>query len=112
MAKASSSPGVIAANGADRILCGAGESTDTSRCHRGNRHNGVYRRIHDGRASETLKRALKETLADTLAAQCNLLREIIAEAFEDVALGEAIQADEGTEKISRARVFNSVGERI
>lgn len=62
-------------------------------------------------AQDTLKRAMKDALAETFAEQRDLLREVIAEAFEDVAFAEAIEEGEGTEEVSRERVFDVLEER-
>ena len=60
--------------------------------------------------SEAALRALmKDALADALDARRDLLREVVAEALEDAALGEAIRAGRDTLLVSRDDVFGALG---
>jgi hypothetical protein len=54
---------------------------------------------------DTLKQAMKEALVETFAEQRDLFREVVAEALEDLALAEAIEEGQQTEKVSRERIF-------
>ncbi len=55
--------------------------------------------------SPQLKQLLKQALTETLTEQRDLLREVFAEALEDVALLEAIREGETTETVDRDAVF-------
>jgi hypothetical protein len=55
---------------------------------------------------DTLKQAIKEALVETFAEQRDLFREVVAEALEDLALAEAIEEGQQTEKVSRERIFD------
>ena len=57
---------------------------------------------------DTLKRAFKEALAETLREERDLLHQIFAEALEDLALAEAVRQGRQTERIERAEVFDAL----
>lgn len=52
-----------------------------------------------------LKQALKAALVEVLEERADLLRDVLAEVFEDVALAHAIREGEAGEEISRDEVF-------
>ncbi len=58
-----------------------------------------------------LKDALKLALIEVLEERSDLLRDVLAEVMEDVALARAIQEGEGSETVSRDEVFRALGER-
>jgi hypothetical protein len=59
--------------------------------------------------SETqLKDALKLALIEVLEERSDLLRDVLAEVMEDVALVRAIQEGEATEPVSRDEVFRAL----
>jgi hypothetical protein len=59
--------------------------------------------------SETqLKDALKSALIEVLEERSDLLRDVLAEVMEDVALVRAIQEGEATEPVSRDEVFRAL----
>jgi hypothetical protein len=56
--------------------------------------------------SETqLKDALKAALMEVLEERADLLRDVLAEVMEDIALVRAIQDGETSEPVSREEVF-------
>ena len=55
---------------------------------------------------ETLKKALKEALAETLHEERALLHEVFAEVLEDFALAETVREGRQTEPIGRNEVFD------
>jgi hypothetical protein len=59
--------------------------------------------------SETqLKNALKLALIEMLEERSDLLRDVLAEVMEDVALVRAIQEGETSELVSRDEVFRAL----
>jgi hypothetical protein len=52
-----------------------------------------------------LKAALKEALVEVLEERADLLRDVVAEVFEDVALAHAIREGEASEPVSRDEIF-------
>lgn len=52
-----------------------------------------------------LKDALKAALVEVLEERPDLLRDVLAEVMEDIALARAIQEGETSEPVSRAEVF-------
>jgi len=54
---------------------------------------------------ERLKDLLKSAVAEALEEQRNLVREIVEEAMEDIALSRAIDQGRGSESASREEVF-------
>lgn len=56
---------------------------------------------HDDR----LKDAMKAALVEVLEERADLVREIFADALEDIALVRAIQEGEETPQVSREEVF-------
>jgi hypothetical protein len=59
--------------------------------------------------SETqLKDALKLALIEVLEERSDLLRDVLAEVMEDVAMVRAIQEGEATEPVSRDEVFRAL----
>ncbi len=58
-------------------------------------------------ADETqLKDALKAALVEVLEERGDLLRDVLAEVLEDLALVQAIQEGEPSEEVSRNEVFD------
>jgi hypothetical protein len=55
-----------------------------------------------------LKDALKLALIAVLEERSDLLRDVLAEVMEDVALVREIQEGEGTESVSREEVFRAL----
>lgn len=53
-----------------------------------------------------LKQAFKEALTETVQEQQDLLRSIIADVLEDLALGYAMQEGEETEVVAQERIFD------
>jgi hypothetical protein len=59
--------------------------------------------------SETqLKDVLKAALIEVLEERSDLLRDVLAEVMEDVALGRAIQEGETSGVVSRDEVFRAL----
>jgi hypothetical protein len=59
--------------------------------------------------SETqLKDMLKAALVEVLEERSDLLRDVLAEVMEDVALVRAIQDGEASEPVSRDEVFRAL----
>ena len=54
----------------------------------------------------TLKKAVKEALAELLVEQPDLFRELLAEAIEDVALLKAMEQGRKTKLVSRKIVLD------
>jgi hypothetical protein len=52
-----------------------------------------------------LKDALKSALIEILEERSDLLREVLTEVFEDVALARAIREGEASEPTSREEIF-------
>lgn len=52
-----------------------------------------------------LKDALKAALVEVLEERADLLRDVLAEVMEDIALIRAIQEGEASERVSRDEVF-------
>jgi hypothetical protein len=62
--------------------------------------------------SETqLKDMLKAALVEVLEERSDLLRDVLAEVMEDVALVRAIQDGEASEPVSRDEVFRALEGR-
>jgi hypothetical protein len=55
-----------------------------------------------------LKTALRSALIEVLEGRSHLLRDVVVDAMEDVALMRAIQAGEASGYVSRAEVFRSL----
>ncbi len=53
-----------------------------------------------------IKQLFKEALIEMLEEKKNVLHDLIVEAMEDVALANAIQEGEKTEKVSRKEIFD------
>ena len=53
-----------------------------------------------------LKALSKTVLVEVLEERKDLLRDVIEESLEDIALGRAIEAGQRTEDASRAEVFS------
>ena len=62
----------------------------------------------DTMTPNALKKAMKEAIVETLNENRDLFREVMAEALEDFALGEAIKEGERTEPVSRERIFETL----
>ena len=58
-----------------------------------------------------LKNALKLALIEVLEERSDLLRDVLAEVMEDVALVRAIQEGDASELVSRDEVFRALEER-
>ncbi len=61
--------------------------------------------------SDALKKALKEAIAETLREERELLRDVVCEALEDLALSEAIRDGRKTDPVGRDEVFDILGAR-
>ena len=55
-----------------------------------------------------LKEALKAALIEILEERKDLVREILEEALEDIALARAIEEGEQSELVTRDEVFNAL----
>jgi hypothetical protein len=55
---------------------------------------------------DQLKNLIKAAITEVLEEQRDLLREVVEEALEDVALVRAIEQGENTELIERKEVFD------
>ncbi len=55
--------------------------------------------------SETLKQTFKKALVEVLHEEQDVLRDVFAEAIEDLALAEAIRAGQDSELVTRGAVF-------
>lgn len=55
-----------------------------------------------------LKDALKLALIEVLEERSDLLRDVLAEVMEDVALVRAIQEGESSEPVSRDEIFRAL----
>ena len=56
----------------------------------------------------TLKRTLKEALAETLHEQRELLQDVFSQVLEDFALAEAIREGRKSKPVSRTEVFKTL----
>jgi hypothetical protein len=54
-----------------------------------------------------LKALFKAALTEVLEERKDLLREVIEETLEDIALARAIEAGQHTEEVSRSEVFSA-----
>jgi hypothetical protein len=61
-------------------------------------------------SDDRLKDAMKAALVEVLEERADVVRDILAEALEDVALGRAIQEGERSDLISREEVFRFFDE--
>lgn len=52
-----------------------------------------------------LKQAFKAALLEVLEERSDLLKDVLAEVFEDVALAHAIREGEASEQVSREEIF-------
>lgn len=57
-------------------------------------------------AEDRLKEVLKAAVVEVLEERGDLVREIVEEALEDLALARAIKEGEGTEVVGRDHVFS------
>jgi hypothetical protein len=57
---------------------------------------------------DQLKDALKAALVEVLEERADLLRDVLAEALEDIALSRAIQEGDTGERVSRDEVFQAL----
>lgn len=55
-----------------------------------------------------LKEALKSAIVEILEERKDLVREVLEEALEDIALSRAIEEGEQSEPASRDKVFNAL----
>ena len=55
-----------------------------------------------------LKEALKAALIEILEERKDLVREVLEEALEDIALARAIEEGEQSELVTRDEVFNAL----
>ncbi|HSB11500.1 MAG TPA: hypothetical protein VLM38_18575 [Blastocatellia bacterium] len=56
-------------------------------------------------AEDRLKEVLKTAVIEVLEERADLLREIVEEALEDIALARAIEEGESSELVGRDHVF-------
>jgi hypothetical protein len=56
-------------------------------------------------AEDRLKEVLKAAVVEVLEERGDLVREIVEEALEDLALARAIEEGEGSEAVGRDHVF-------
>lgn len=59
---------------------------------------------------DELKDALKAALVEVLQERSDLLRDVLAEVLEDIALGRAVQEGEGSQSVSRDEVLLALRE--
>jgi hypothetical protein len=57
-------------------------------------------------AEDRLKEVLKAAVVEVLEERGDLVREIVEEALEDLALARAIEEGEGSEVVGRDHVFS------
>ena len=57
-------------------------------------------------AEDRLKEVLKAAVVEVLEERGDLVREIVEEAMEDLALARAIHEGEGSEVVSRDQIFS------
>jgi hypothetical protein len=62
-------------------------------------------------SEQQLKQALKAALIEILRERGDLLRDIIEEAIEDIAMSRAIEEGEATGPVSRDEVFGLIEGR-
>lgn len=55
-----------------------------------------------------LKEALKSAIVEILEERKDLVRQVLEEALEDIALAHAVEAGEQTELVTRDEVFNAL----
>ncbi len=60
--------------------------------------------IDDGK----LKVLLKQALIEALEERAELIRDLLSEAVEDIALAKAIKEGEGSQSISKDEVFQAL----
>jgi hypothetical protein len=66
---------------------------------------GVGEGAMDTIANDRLKDLFKAALIEVLEERSDLLRDIVEEAFEEIALARAIEVGENTDMTSRDEVF-------
>lgn len=59
-------------------------------------------------SDDHLKEALKAALIEVLEERGDLIRDLVEEALEDIALSRAIAEGEATEMVSRKEVFGQL----
>ena len=57
---------------------------------------------------EKLKVLLKQALVEALEERAELIRDLLSEAVEDIALAKAIKEGEGSQSISKDEVFQAL----
>ena len=57
-------------------------------------------------AEDRLKEVLKAAVVEVLEERGDLVREIVEEALEDLALARAIEEGEGSEVVGRDQIFS------
>jgi hypothetical protein len=62
-------------------------------------------------SEEQLKQALKAAVLEILEERGDLLRDVIEEAFEDIALARAIEEGQRTDPVTRDEVFRLIEDR-
>lgn len=62
-------------------------------------------------SEQELKELLKSAIVEVFEERGDLLRDIVEEAFEEVALSRAIEEGEKTELIKREQVFNILKDK-
>ena len=55
-----------------------------------------------------LKEALKSAIVEILEERKDLVREVLEEALEDIALSRAVEAGEQSKLVTRDEVFNAL----
>ena len=55
-----------------------------------------------------LKEALKSAIVEILEERKDLVREVLEEALEDIALARAVEAGEQSKLVTRDEVFNAL----
>ena len=56
-----------------------------------------------------LKEAMKSAIVEILEERKDLVREVLEEALEDIALARAIEEGDESELVTREEVFNALG---
>ena len=67
--------------------------------------------MNDLVSDDQLKRVLKTALVEILQERGDLLRDLVDDALEDVALVRAIQEGETSELVDRSAIFEQLGAR-
>ena len=68
-----------------------------------------YEQMQSMESESAIKAIFKQALTETLYEQRGLLRDVLAEVMEEIALSQAIAEGSRSEPVSRAAIFDLLG---